>query len=78
MSEVDRTRVEPLATELFRAVRPTLATAPFNRDNVFVALNALAFVTATVIAGADQRAQDFFIKALLDNVSSVKAQLGRQ
>jgi len=71
--EVDRIRVEALAAQLFVAVRPDLARQPFHRDNVFVVLNALALVAATVIAGADQRAQDFFLTALTNNIGVVKA-----
>jgi hypothetical protein len=74
--EVDRTRVEALAKDLFAAVRPTLATQPLSSDNVFVALNALAFVVATIIAGADQRAFEFFRAAVLDNIKVVKAGRG--
>jgi hypothetical protein len=76
--EVDRTRVEALAAQLFVAIRPDLARQPYSVDNVFVVLNGLAYVVATVIAGADPRAQDFFITAMLDNVSVIKTQTGRQ
>jgi hypothetical protein len=68
--EIDRTRVEALAKDLFAAVRPTLATQPLSSDNVFVALNALAFVVATIIAGADRRAFEFFNEAVIDNMQA--------
>jgi hypothetical protein len=73
--EIDRTRVEALATDLFVAVRPILATPPASRENVLIVLNAIAFVAATVIAGtdADPEVVDFFATAVADNIEIIKA-----
>lgn len=59
-AEVDRGRVERLAEQILRVLRPELARPPLHPDNVFVALNALAGAVAVVIAGADERAWQFF------------------
>jgi hypothetical protein len=69
--EIDRARTEALAVELLRAVGATLATPPLGKDNVFVALNALAFALCPVLAGStgpDAAALEFFRRALADNL----------
>lgn len=76
--EIDRARTEALAAELLRAVRLALATAPLGNDNIFVALNALAFVLCPVLAGTgfDPKALEFFRRALADNLVGIAAEHG--
>jgi hypothetical protein len=62
-------RVERLAKQLLYSVNAVLEPPSRHPDNIFVALNALAYAAAAVIAGAgDQRAQEFFERALAQNV----------
>jgi len=46
---------ERIAVDIMRAIQPRLARQPPHPNNVFVVLDALAFVVATVIVGADER-----------------------
>jgi hypothetical protein len=56
-----------LAKQLLYSVNAVLEQPARHPDNVFVALNALAYAAATVIAGTgDQRAREFFERALAD------------
>lgn len=63
-------RVERLAKQLLYSVNAVLEQSPVRHpDNVFVSLNALAYAAAAVIAGTgDRRAQEFFERALAQNV----------
>jgi hypothetical protein len=62
-------RVERLAKQLLYSVNAVLEPPSRHPDNVFVALNALAYAAAAVIAGTgDQRAQEFFERALAQNI----------
>jgi hypothetical protein len=63
-------RVERLAKQLLYSVNAVFEQSPVRQpDNVFVALNALAYAAAVVIAGTgDQRAQEFFEHALAQSV----------
>ena len=63
-------RVERLAKQLLYSVNAVFEQSPArHRDNVFVVLNALAYAGAAVIAGAgDQPAQEFFERALAQNI----------
>jgi hypothetical protein len=70
--EVDRARVEALTARLLAELRPELARAPFSRDNVFVALNALAYATAGVLAVIDRNGRRFFDQALADNIAELR------
>lgn len=65
-------RVEQLASALMKVLVPTLAQYPPSRDHVLVALNALAFATATILAGVDRNGRRFFEKALADNIAEVR------
>jgi hypothetical protein len=67
--EVDRARTRRLAAKLFRVVRPFLAIQP--RDlNAHIALDAVAWAAARIIAGAEGRnAIDFFTLALTQNLA---------
>lgn len=72
-AEVDRGRVERLAEQILRVLRPELARPPLHPDNVWVALNALAYATATILAGAANgneglRAWIFFDRAVTENL----------
>jgi hypothetical protein len=61
-------RVERVAKQLLYSVNAVLEQPP-RPDNVFVALNALAYAAAAVIAGTgDQLAQEFFNRALAQNI----------
>jgi hypothetical protein len=71
--ELDRARVERLAAEIMRAIRPELARFPPSRENVFTALNPLAFAAAAVLAGTDRNGRRFFEKAIADNIKEVRA-----
>jgi hypothetical protein len=62
-------RVERLAKQLLYSVNAVLDPPPRHPDSVFVALNALAYAAAAVIAGTgDQRAQQFFERALAQSI----------
>jgi hypothetical protein len=65
--DVDRARTEALAGQLFRTL--AVAARAWGRDNPYVALNALAMVSAAIIIDGDEDAAlGFFIKALLRNL----------
>jgi hypothetical protein len=68
--EVDRTR--RLAAKLFRVVRPFLAIHP-RRLSAYIALDAVAWAAARIIAGIEGRnALDFFTLALTQNLSRLE------
>ena len=71
---VDRARVEALTAKLLGPVRAELARQPYSRDNVFVALNALAGCTAVILAGTEGSldAQRFFHNALSSNFTDLR------
>jgi hypothetical protein len=70
--EVDRARTRRLAAKLFRVVRPFLAIQP-RRLNAYIALDALAWAAARIIAGTEGRnALDFFALALTQNLAGLE------
>ena len=71
--EIDQGCVQALIAEIFVPIRQALLARPHSPDNVFVVLNALAVAAATVIAGTDERAQQFFEDALRGNIGSISA-----
>ena len=63
-AQLDCVRTRRLAAKLYRALGPTLALQP-GRENTYIALDALAGVTAKVLDGLEDRnAMDFFALAL--------------
>lgn len=64
---LDRAPTEKLAKELLESIRGHFADRPRARDTVYEILNALAAVTATVVAGTDDEAMEFFLDALSQN-----------
>ena len=63
---LDHARIERLARDILLPIRANYLAGPTSRDRVFEALNALAFVTAIVIAGTGDQtgeALEFFNKA---------------
>jgi hypothetical protein len=75
--EVDRNRVEALAVKLLIAIRDELAVPPMSRENVLVALNALAFAVATIITGTGthREAHGFFDQAVRENIENIERSL---
>ncbi len=71
MTCLDRERVEALSLALFAPVRQELQAPVPDRDNVFVVLNALAFVVGTVLAGTDARAMEFFNDVVAETITSL-------
>jgi hypothetical protein len=70
--EVDRARTRRLAAKLFRVVRPFLAIQP-RPLNAYIALDALAWAAARIIAGTEGRnALDFFALALTRNLARLE------
>jgi hypothetical protein len=65
---LDRDRIEVLSVALLEHIRANYKAGPISRDRVYEALNALAFAVATVLQGAEGKANgeahDFFNKAL--------------
>lgn len=70
--EIDRARVEELAARLLEQLRPELARFPPSRENVWVALNALAGAAATVLSATDRDARRFFDQAVRDNIAELR------
>jgi hypothetical protein len=72
--EVHRARTRRLVARLFRVVRPTLATQPPRRENVYIALDAVAWAAAMILTGSEDRdALDFFTLALTQNLARFEA-----
>jgi hypothetical protein len=68
---VDRARTRRLAARLFHVVRSTLALQP-RREDVYIALDAVAWTTARILAGTEDRdALDFFALALTQNLADL-------
>lgn len=65
-------RVEQIAFEILHAVQPELARQPRHPNNFYIALNALAFATATLIVGADGRGRHFFEHAVTENITALQ------
>jgi hypothetical protein len=67
-SGLDRDRIEELSVEVMRPIQRNYRIGPISRDRVYEALNALAFAVATVVQGAEGKAngeaRDFFNRAL--------------
>ena len=70
--EIDRARTEALALQLGRALSAwhEAQTAPPSRENVFITLNAFAFLLVPILAGTgfDPTALNFFRRALVENM----------
>lgn len=66
---LDREPTERLAKELLASIRDHFADRPRARETVLEILNALAAVTATVVAGTDDEALEFFLDALSQNAA---------
>jgi len=76
-AQLDCVRTRRLAAKLYRAVRTTLALQP-RRENTYIALDALAEVTAKVLDGLEDRnAMDFFILALTQCLEDCQKKLKR-
>jgi hypothetical protein len=70
--EVDCARTRRLAAKLFRVVRPFLAIHA-RRLNAYIALDAVAWAAARIIAGTEGRnALGFFTLALTQNLSRLE------
>ena len=68
---VDRAHIRRLAARLFHVVRPTLAHEP-RRENVYIALEAVAWTAARILAGTEDRdALDFFALALTQDLADL-------
>ena len=65
----DAERVEKLATDILLVIRANYIRGPIDRDRVYEALNALAYVLALTIQGVDddQSALVFFEAAFRKN-----------
>ena len=61
-----------LAANLLDILRPTLATLS-HRENVYVALDAMAWTAAIILVGTEDRgALDFFTLALTQNLADLE------
>lgn len=67
---LDRAPTERLAKELLASIHDHFAERPRARETVLEILNALAAVTATVVAGTDNDALQFFLDALSANAQA--------
>jgi len=71
LEKVDSIRSRRLAADLLNAVGPTLGIPPC-RQNAYVALDALAWTTAIIVIGTEDRdAMDFFTLALTQNLADM-------
>ena len=71
--EIDCIRTRRLAAKLYRTVRLTLALQPPRRENLYIALDALAWAAAMTFAGTEDRdALDFFVLALKQNLTRIE------
>ena len=71
--EIDRARTRRLVAKLFRIVRPTLAIRPPRRENICIALDAVAWATAMILTNTEDRnALDFFTLALIRNLNRLE------
>jgi LmbE family N-acetylglucosaminyl deacetylase len=66
MAEPDREATEALAHVLGVAVRQHYRSRPIGQATVYEVLNALAFVTATVLAGTGNSSDTASLRAWLD------------
>jgi hypothetical protein len=67
--ELDRDRIERLATAILLPIRENYILGPVSRDRVYEALNALACSAGWVIRGTnDPEALEFFSQALNRNL----------
>ena len=72
-AELDCVRTRRLAAKLYRTVRPTLVLQPPRRENLYIALDALAWATAMIFSGTEDRdALDFFALALKQNLARME------
>jgi hypothetical protein len=65
-------RIEQLAFQIMQAIQPELARHPTHPNNLYIALNALAFATAILIVGADGRGRQFFDHAVTENITALR------
>lgn len=73
---LDEKRIEQLSVVLLEPIRANFHRGPTSRDRVYEALNALAFVTATVLQGAgDEAAYDFWQRALAMQLAELEKSL---
>jgi hypothetical protein len=65
-NNLDRERVENMAIDIMKRLRPELEAEPSNRDNVYCCLNALAACISIIFKGIDYHrdAIEFFSNAL--------------
>lgn len=72
-AELDCVRTRRLAAKLSRTVRPTLVLQPPRRENLYIALDALAWAVAMILSGTEDRdALDFFALALKQNLARME------
>jgi len=65
-------RIEQIASQIVQALQPELARRPPHPNNLYIALNALAFATAILIVGADGRGREFFDYAVTENITALR------
>jgi hypothetical protein len=65
-------RIEEIAFEIMQTIEPELARQPPHPNNLYIALNALAFATAMLIVGADGRGRQFFDYAVTENINALR------
>ena len=71
--EIDCMRTRRLAAKLFRIVRPILAPRPPRHENIYIALDAVAWTAAMILARTDDRdTLGFFTLALRQNLDRVE------
>ena len=72
LEKVDCIRTRRLAADLLNVLRPTLAIHP-HRENAYIALDAVAWAAAMILAGIEDRgALDFFTLALTQNLADLE------
>jgi hypothetical protein len=72
LEKVDCIATRRLAADMLNVLRPTLAIHP-HRENAYIALDAVAWTAAIILAGIEDRdALDFFTLALTQNLADLE------
>jgi len=70
--EVACERIEQIALQIMQAIHDELELKPPHPNNLYIALNALAFAAAMLIDGADGRGRQFFDYAVTENITALR------
>jgi hypothetical protein len=70
-------RTKELAEAILALIRQNYLAGPLSRDRAYEALNALAVVAGTVLAGCDETGEEWFLMALKQQLDGVRRALGQ-